>query len=249
MKVRYDCRMTAEATPLSRRERSRIATIDEIKSTARQLMRESGTTDVRFTDIARVMGMTPPALYRYFADRDELLTALIVDGYQDLGARIAAARDAVPTGDIAGRWVAAAGAYREWAREEPQQFTLVLGLPVPGYVAPEEGPTTQAAKAAMDELAHLFIHAAQLRKLRKPLIRDVSPAMAACHLDQHSEQEGVVSSETYQAMLQVWAMLHGFTCLEAYGHLDWLGPSARDALFLSQMRLAAKASGLPMPGA
>ena len=49
-------------------------------------MREQGTTDVRFTDIARVMGMTPPALYRYFADRDELLTALITDAYGDLGA-------------------------------------------------------------------------------------------------------------------------------------------------------------------
>ena len=44
-------------------------------------MREQGTTDVRFTDIARVMGMTPPALYRYFADRDELLTDLITDAY------------------------------------------------------------------------------------------------------------------------------------------------------------------------
>ena len=48
-------------------------------------MREQGTTDVRFTDIARVMGMTAPALYRYFADRDELLTALITDAYDDLG--------------------------------------------------------------------------------------------------------------------------------------------------------------------
>ena len=52
------------ATP-TRRERARAATVEEIKSTALALMREEGTTDVRFTDIARVMGMTPPALYRY----------------------------------------------------------------------------------------------------------------------------------------------------------------------------------------
>ena len=54
--------MTAD--PLSRRERARAATIAEIKQTALELMSEQGTTDVRFTDIARVMGMTPPALYR-----------------------------------------------------------------------------------------------------------------------------------------------------------------------------------------
>ena len=139
--------MVAEPTVLTRRERARVATIDEIKATALDLMRETGTTDVRFTDIARVMGMTPPALYRYFDDRDALLTALIADGYATLGSRIAAALAALPEDDLAGRWEAAAGVYRDWARGEPQQFALVLGMPVPGYTAPEEGPTTEAAKA------------------------------------------------------------------------------------------------------
>ena len=140
---------TQSASGLTRREKARLATTDEIKATALDLMREQGTTDVRFTDIARVMGMTAPALYRYFDDRDELLTALIADGYRALGARIAAALAPLPAEDLAGRWVAAASAYREWARSEPQQFALVLGMPVPGYVAPDEGPTTEAAKAAM----------------------------------------------------------------------------------------------------
>jgi AcrR family transcriptional regulator len=121
---------------------------------------------VRFTDIARVMGMTPPALYRYFADRDELLTALIIDAYGDLGRTVARARDSVTEDDLAGRWVAAATAYRDWARSEPQQFALILGLPVPGYVAPEEGPTTDAAKDAMAQLADLFIRAANLGRRR-----------------------------------------------------------------------------------
>ena len=53
--------------------------------------------------------------------------------------------------------------------------------------------------------------------------------------------------ESFQAMLQAWAALHGFTSLEAYGHFDWLEPEARDALFLSHVRMAAKAAGLPVP--
>jgi AcrR family transcriptional regulator len=241
--------MVAEGVALSRRERSRMATVDEIKATALDLMREQGTTDVRFTDIARVMGMTPPALYRYFADRDELLTELISDGYRSLGAFVAERREQASDHDIGARWMAAAGAYRDWARNEPQQFALLFGQPVPGYAAPDEGPTTEAAKRAMDQLADLFISAAQQHKLKKPLIREVPMGVVECQSAKHEEQEGLVPAENFQAMLHVWSMLHGFTCLEVYGHLDWMGPEARDGLFLSQVRLAAKASGLPVPPA
>jgi AcrR family transcriptional regulator len=104
--------MSTAPVVVPRRERARAATIEEIKATALDLMREQHTTDVRFTDIARVMGMTPPALYRYFADRDELLTELITDAYDDLGARVAHSRDEVAESDIGGRWLAAAQAYR-----------------------------------------------------------------------------------------------------------------------------------------
>jgi len=240
--------MTAtEAPALSRRERARQATLDEIKSTALDLMRQQGTTDVRFTDIARVMGMTPPALYRYYADRDELLTALIADGYGVLGAQVAEALRPLPADDLAGRWLAAATAYREWARSEPQQFALVLGMPVPGYVAPDEGPTTEAAKAAMGQLASIFVAAAEAGRLGVPLVTEVSGAVTGCQKDKHGELVGIVPPESFQAMMHTWAMLHGFVSLEVYGHFDWLEPDARDALFLSQVQLAAKAAGLPVP--
>ena len=51
--------------------------------------------------------------------------------------------------------------------------------------------------------------------------------------------------ESFQAMLHAWAGLHGFTSLEANGHLDWITPEARDALFLTQLQLIAMATGLP----
>lgn len=234
----------AHAAP--RRERARAATIEEIKATALDLMREQQTTDIRFTDIARQMGMTPPALYRYFADRDELLTALITDAYDDLGRAVADSRDGAPAADIWGRWLGAAQAYRAWARQEPQRFALILGMPVPGYAAEEEGPTTEAAKRAMSQLSALFVDAAARGKLHKPLIRHVDDSLLTCADDKHPELNGVLPPENFQGMLQAWAALHGFTSLEAYGHLDWLTPPARDALFLSQVKLIAKTSGLPV---
>ena len=237
--------MTAAHSEVPRRERARTATIEEIKATALELMRETGTTDARFTDIARVMGMTPPALYRYFADHDELLTALIIDAYDNLGRTVAEARDTVGDHDLGGRWQAAAEAYRRWAAREPQQFALIFGLPVPGYVAPHEGPTTEAASRAMSQLAALFAEAHHTGKLRHAVIREVEPEFSEC-AKADPELSGI-PAENFQAMLHAWASLHGFTCLEAFNHLDWVEPEARDALFRSQVRLAAKAAGLPEP--
>ena len=236
---------TAVHSELPRRERARSATIEEIKATALGLMRETGTTDIHFTDIARVMGMTPPALYRYFADRDELLTALITDAYDDLGRTVAASRDAVPENDIGGRWLAAADAYRQWATREPQQFALIFGMPVPGYVAPQEGPTTEAASRALAQLAALFTDAQDCGRLGRPILRDVDPDFTRCA--EGKDQFSSIPTDTFQAMLHAWAALHGFTCLEAFNHLDWMEPAARDALFRAQVRLAGKAAGLPAP--
>jgi AcrR family transcriptional regulator len=243
--------MTPGARITPRRERIRAATIDEIKQTALQLMRESGTIDIRFTDIARAMELTPPALYRYFADRDALLNVLIADAYTTLGQEVAVARDAVPEGDLFGRFLAVAQAYRHWARREPQQFALIFGLPLPGYVAPQDGPTTEAAKRAMAELSRLFVEARDRGKLGRPLLADVQPALreaaTAKHQAQHHPGEVVeeIPPESFQAMLHAWAALHGFTSLEAYGHFDWIGADATEDLFVGQVKLAARAAGIP----
>ena len=231
---------------LTRRERQRAATVEEIKEVARALMREQGTVDVRFTDIAKEMGMTPPALYRYFADRDALLTELIAEAYRELGREVAEAREQRDPDDIWGRWVAVGTAYRNWARRESEQFALILGMPVPGYVAPEDGPTTDAAKDAMAQLSLLFIRAAELGVLREPLVREVSDEMAACATEKHPELGGLVPPESFQAMIQAWATLHGITCLDTYGQFDWMEDEAREALFASTLRTAALAAGIPV---
>jgi len=233
--------------PAPRRERARAATIDEIKRTALDLMREHGTVEVKFTDIARAMEMTPPALYRYFADRDQLLHALIADAYNDLGDAVQRARDGVPADDLGGRWLAVAEAYRHWARREPHQFALILGLPVSGYAAPESGPTTEAAQRAMAQLSTLFIDALMAGRLQPPLVREVAVPMEMCAVAKMHDMHGSIPPDTFQAMLHAWAALHGITSLEAYGHLDWMEPAARDALFLGQAKLVARFTGLPEP--
>ena len=73
--------------------------------------------------------------------------------------------------------------------------------------------------------------------------------MAACEAEKHPEIVDDIPPESFQAMLQAWASLHGFTSLEAYGHFDWLTDVDRDALFRSHVRMIAAASGIPGPPA
>lgn len=239
--------MAAAPRPAPRRERARAATIDEIKHTALDLMRTNGTTDIKFTDIARVMELTPPALYRYFADRDALLHVLITDAYVELGRVVAVAREAVPAEDVWGRFLAISQAYRRWARDEPQLFTLILGMPVAGYVAPEDGPTTEAAQGAMLQLSRVFVDAGRQGKLGEPMIATANEELVEHQHEKHQEAEGM-SGGHFQAMLHCWAMLHGYAALEAYGHFDWLGEKVRDGLFVDHVALAARAAGIEVPG-
>jgi hypothetical protein len=70
--------------------------------------------------------------------------------------------------------------------------------------------------------------------------------MAACATDKHPELGGLVPPESFQAMIQAWATLHGITCLDAYGQFDWMADEAREALFASTLRAAALAAGIPV---
>jgi AcrR family transcriptional regulator len=238
-----------EAPPMpTRRERVRAATIEEIKATALRLMHEQGSADLRFSDIAREMGMTAPALYRYFSDRDALLSSLVADAYNDLADAVEAAREGVPADDPTGRWYAVSQAFRGWANREPQQFALIFGAPVPGFVMPQEGPVAEACTRAITGLKAFFVEAHQQGKLGPPLIREVDDSLRRHFeqkMDAHGDDDPDLPPEAFQAVLHCWASLYGFTSLEAYGHLHFLSDEARDALFATNMRVAAIYSGLP----
>ena len=82
--------------------------------------------------------MASSAIYRYFASREDLLTALIIEAYDDLGARTEAVLAASADRPPADRWVEAAMAIRTWAIEHPHDYALLYGTPIPGYAAPED---------------------------------------------------------------------------------------------------------------
>src|SRR4051794_34402415 len=134
--------MTASRTA---RERVRAELTKEITDIARRQLATEGAGGLSLRAVAREMGMVSSAVYRYFASRDDLLTALIIDGYNSLGEAVEQAEAAVPRHDLDGRWLALGRAIRAWARENTPEYALLYGSPVPGYIAPQDtiGPASR----------------------------------------------------------------------------------------------------------
>ncbi|MEU6645168.1 TetR/AcrR family transcriptional regulator [Saccharomonospora sp. NPDC046836] len=124
---------------LTARERARAELTAAIKDEARRQLGLRGADGLSLRAVARELGMVSSALYRYFPSRDDLLTALIIDAYNAVGAAVetAAERGSTP-GE---RWRIACAALRTWAREHPHEYALIYGSPVPGYRAPQDTVT------------------------------------------------------------------------------------------------------------
>ena len=120
------------------RARVRAQMTAEIKAAARRHLATDGA-NLSLRAIAREMGMASSALYRYFASRDELLTALIIDAYNEMGEVTERADAAVvDRADVRARWMAVARALRAWSLANPAEYALLYGTPVPGYAAPQD---------------------------------------------------------------------------------------------------------------
>jgi len=135
------------SAPRTARERARAELTREIVETAKQHLVTEGPAGLSLRAVARDLGMVSSAIYRYFPSRDELLTRLIIDAYNDVGDAADAADAQHARDDYLGRWMAVCRATRGWALEHPQQWALIYGSPVPGYAAPQDtiGPGTRVS--------------------------------------------------------------------------------------------------------
>src|SRR5579859_488142 len=112
--------------PPTRRAQRREATLAEIRDTARALLAESGPDAVTLRGIAMRLGMAPAGVHYYYASRDDLLTAIIIDAFDELAAvTTEAAGTGEPRRARTQVWTDAALAYRAWAMANPELFQLV----------------------------------------------------------------------------------------------------------------------------
>jgi len=230
----------------SARERARAEISREIKDEARRQLAQDGAAALSLRAVARRLGMVSSALYRYFASRDELLTALIVDAYDAIGEAAERADAARSPEDIIGRWRAVAGAIRNWALANPHEYALLYGSPVPGYAAP--ALTVAPASRVTLVLAGIVADAARFgvlveappRSSMGPALRTEAGQIAAAAMP------GVGPVATIRAVI-AWTMLFGIVSFEVFGHLKGIIQSL-DATFDVAVDEIAAFVGLPGHG-
>ena len=195
---------TGTTTP---RERYRAQVRMEIKQHAWQQIATAGASALSLNAIAKQMGMSGPALYRYFASRDELITELITDAYRSLADTFRAA--AASGADLA----ALAHALRGWALDDPQRYFLIYGTPVPGYHAPE------GVTAIASEIMSTLLDACAA------LPSDSPAAPFDAHLEAHREwaADHPAPPAALHRALACWTRLHGVLSLELAGHFTGMG--------------------------
>lgn len=134
--------------------------MQRILEIARTQLEAQGVSGLSLREVTRELGMVSSAVYRYVSGRDELLTLLLVDAFEDLAGTVDAALglqgtaprigdppggDADPAAGTAPparqQLLDLALAMRSWALAHRAQWTLLYGTPVAEYHAPAEATT------------------------------------------------------------------------------------------------------------
>lgn len=235
--------MKQKSTTPSRRSMARQATRDEILDTARQQMATAGASALSLRAIAREMQVTAPALYRYFKDRDDLVTELIVEAFTSFADTLEASRDNHAGDTPANRLMAMMLAYRDWAVAHPQDYVLIFGTPIPGYVAPEER-TLPPAKRAMDVLVAEITAAFEAENVT--VASEYSKPVPALQKQIAAWKKNYGYSAPTMALhlgLVGWTRAHGLVSLELFGQIQpMLGDAAE--LYRSEVFALVKQMGL-----
>ena len=202
--------------PSTVRERVRAELTAEITAAARRQLAEVGAAGLSLRAVARELGMASSALYRYFPSRDDLLTRLITDGYDALGAAAEDADD--PAAPPRERWLAVCRAVRSWARAHPHEYALLYGTPVPGYAAPRE--TVPSAARVGVVLGRVLGDAARSGALPDAAGRARDPELV-------SHETAAILGGAHPALddavrvraLLAWSSLYGTVSFELFGQL------------------------------
>ena len=219
----------------NRRERTRAATIAEIKQYAWEQLAEVGAAALSLRAIAGRMGMTSSALYRYFESKDELLNELVVDGFSSLADALEAAEAELADNPEVDRWLFLASAERRWALDHPTEYILIYGTPLPGLGSGSDERHAQMKRGVnvlfrcmMSAVAAGDIDASGMEATMSPALRK--------RLEQWRDDLGFdLSPAALAGCLFAWTQLHGAVALELSGHLSPEFDPA-DELFDQQMR-------------
>jgi AcrR family transcriptional regulator len=233
----------------SRRDRVRAATADEIKQTARRILVAEGPEACSLRAIAREMGMTAPALYRYFDSREDLIKHVVADIFTEIARGIHAAVEAAGQasgGDMVAKLVAACGEFRSWSLGHKEEFGLLFGTPLPGLEAVHDDVIDDCAAKFSGEFFALFLELWRKHPFPVPGDDQIDPGLRE-QLAHYRELLGVdLPLGAGLTFLRCWVRLYGMVSLEVFGHMRF---ALDDAAPMFEITLAelAELVGLQSP--
>ncbi|MDN3295815.1 TetR-like C-terminal domain-containing protein [Streptomyces ficellus] len=218
-----------------------------IKASARQLLMKLGAGGLSLEAAARESGLPVRDVEAVFPHRDDLLTALVIDAYDESGAAMEQAdRDARDANAPAGaRLLAVARALRQWSFDNPADFTLIYGSPVPDYHAPQDTvPPASRTPAVLAGIVRAALEAGELTPPRRavpgpPLLRPEAVELFG----------GVPEapfSDIIERGIVLWSSLIGLLVFQVFSRTH---DSVRDeaAFFDFAIAVAAEGIGLEVP--
>jgi AcrR family transcriptional regulator len=187
---------------------------DEVKAVALDQLATGGPQALSINAIGKALGVSGPALYRYFDSRDALLTELILDAYADLTEALRGDPDLT-------------GQYRRWAVAQPHRYRLLFAAPLPGYDAHDP----RLVDAAQGAMTILLTRLADDRKT--PATDRTTPATGAARVDPvlageltrwaGSRSEGETDPGVALTAVTLWSRIHGLVSLEIEGNFASMG--------------------------
>ena len=196
----------------------RAETRADIQRVARRVLVEEGPDGVALRAIARELGMTAPALYRYYASREELLNHVVADLYDELATQLRAARDAVE--EPVTQLLEVARHFRRWALDHPREFGLVFVYPV--RMTFDEA-TDNPADAAGLRMAAVFAESLATLYAQAPFpVRadaDIEPKLRRQLKAWRARFPVKLPLGALEVFLTGWIRIYGMVCMEVFGHL------------------------------
>jgi AcrR family transcriptional regulator len=227
----------------SRRDRVRAATTAEIKQTARRILVSQGPDAVSLRAIAREMGMTAPALYRYFGSHDELVKHVIADIFTELASDIRgaiAAADSASGGDMTAKVLAACWEFRRWSLSHTREFGLIFATPLPRLHVQNDEITAEGGGEFGNTFFILMLELWRKQPFDVPADDEIDPGLLG-QLERYSDGMGELAAGLPLGLLLVflrcWVRLYGIVSLEVFGHLSFALDDGRPMfeLMLSEM--------------
>lgn len=207
-------------TQANRRKRYREETLADVHRIAMRQLAEGGPPAVSLNAIAKELGMTGPAMYRYVDSRDALLVDLVVAAYDAMAESLHTAANDAPDTPPDARLRALAQAFRAWALHAPERYLLTFGAPTgSGQLAPDR--IIPAVQASMHTILGALAPLADSGTVRPSGTLDAQLEGWAV-----SRGEDGVDVRVAKLGFTVWTRLHGVTSLELTGHLAQSGVDA-----------------------